>query len=100
MTTTSAIGDGFEEAERGLEWLEKLEALQARSASDRAAYEVAEYVMELRAAVTALAGDRTESQLQEMVGADIATMVTGLRQAGSDDYWSTHIRPTLLKLNG
>ena len=54
--TTTAVGDPFDDAERGLEWLEKLEALQARSASDRAAYEVAEYVMQLRAAVTALAG--------------------------------------------
>ena len=41
MTTTNALDDSFEEAERGLDWLEKLEALQARSASDRAAYEVA-----------------------------------------------------------
>ena len=47
MTTTNALDDRFDEAERGLEWLEKLEALQARSASDRAAYEVAEYVMQL-----------------------------------------------------
>ena len=34
MTTTNALDDSFEEAERGLDWLEKLEALQARSASD------------------------------------------------------------------
>ena len=32
MSTTSALDDGFDDAERGLEWLEKLEALQARSA--------------------------------------------------------------------
>ena len=48
MTTTNALGDSFAEAERGLDWLEKLEALRARSASDRAAYDVAEYVMKLR----------------------------------------------------
>ena len=69
MSTTNALDDGFEEAERGLGWLEKLEALQARSASDKAAYEVAEYVMKLRAAVTGLAGDRSASQLSEAVGA-------------------------------
>ena len=34
MTTTNDMEDRFEDAERGLEWLEKLEALQARSASD------------------------------------------------------------------
>ena len=50
MSTTNAMDDRFDDAERGLEWLEKLEALQARSASDQAAYEVAEYVMKLRTA--------------------------------------------------
>ena len=63
MTTTNDMEDRFEDAERGLEWLEKLEALQARSASDRAALDVAEYVMTLRAAVTALAGGRSASEL-------------------------------------
>ena len=97
MSTTSSLDDRFEEAERGLDWLEKLEALQARSASDRAAYEVAEYVMRLRAAVTGLAGDRTASQLSEDVGSDTAQLVEELRQAGDSDYWNTRIRPALLK---
>ena len=97
MTTTSAQDDRFEEAERGLDWLEKLEALQARSASDQAAYEVAEYVMKLRAAVTELAGERTASQLSDDVGADTAQLVEELRQASDSDYWSTRIRPALLK---
>ena len=95
--TTTAVGDPFDDAERGLEWLEKLEALQARSASDRAAYEVAEYVMRLRAAVTALAGDRTASDLNEAVGAETAQLVEELRQAGDKDYWNTRVLPALLK---
>ena len=97
MTTTNALGDGFEEAERGLDWLEKLEALQARSASDQAAYEVAEYVMKLRTAVTELAGDRTVSQLNQDVGMETARLVDELREARNDDYWNTRIRPALLK---
>ncbi len=96
MTTTDALDDRFEEAERGLEWLEKLEALQARSASDRAAYEVAEYVMKLRTAVTQLAADRTASQLKEDVGKETAQLVEELRRSGDDD-WNTRIRPALLK---
>ncbi len=95
--TTTAVGDPFDDAERGLEWLEKLEALQARSASDRAAYEVAEYVMRLRAAVTALAGDRTASDLSEAVGPETARLVEELRQAGDKDYWNTRVLPALLK---
>ena len=89
MGTTNALAHRYEEAERGLDWLEKLEALQARSASDQAAYEVAQYVMKLRAAVTELAGDRSASQLSEAVGAETAqrwrscggrvTMTTGIR---------------------
>jgi hypothetical protein len=65
MSTTNALDDGFDEAERGLEWLEKLEALQARSASDQAALEVAEYVMKLRSAVIALAGNLASEELKK-----------------------------------
>ena len=100
MTTTNALGDRYEDAERSLDWLEKLEALQARSASDRAAYEVAEYVMRLRAAVTALAGERSASQLAADVGADTAQLVDELRESGDTDYWNTRIRPALLKTEG
>ena len=100
MTTTNDMEDRFEDAERGLEWLEKLEALQARSASDRAALDVAEYVMKLRAAVTALAGGRSAAELVEAVGAETAQLVEELRQAGNNDYWNTRIRPALLKSDG
>ena len=97
MTTTNALDDGFEEAERGLDRLERLEALQVRAASDQAAHEVAEYVMRLRTAVTELAGERTASELRDDVGAEIAQMVEELRRKGDDDYWNTTIRPALLK---
>ena len=97
MSTTSALDDRFDDAEKGLEWLEKLEALQARSASDQAAYEVAEYVMRLRAAVTELAGDRTASELTEAVGTETVQLVEELRQVRENDYWNTKIRPALLK---
>ena len=97
MTTSTARDDAFDDAERGLEWLEKLEALQSRSASDQAAYEVAEYVMKLREAVTRLAGDRTTAQLAEAVGPETVELVEELRTAGERDYWNTRIRPALLK---
>lgn len=96
MSTTDALDDSYEEAERGLDWLEKLEALQARSASDKAAYEVAEYVMKLRNAVTRLAADRTASQLTKDVGEETTRLVEELRRSGDDD-WNTRIRPALLK---
>ena len=97
MSSTGSLEDRYEEAERGLDWLEKLEALQARSASDRAANEVVEYVMRLREAVTKLAGERSASQLGEQFGAEMAQLVEELRQAGDRDYWSRKIRPALLK---
>ena len=99
MSTTNALDDRFDDAERGLEWLEKLEALQARSASDQAVYEVAEYVMKLRTAVTELAGDRTAFEVSEAVGTETAQLVEELRLAGDKDYWNTRIRPALLKSN-
>ena len=97
MTTTNALGDRFEDAERGLDWLEKLEALQARAASDRAAYDVAEYVMKLREAVTTLAGDRTAAELSDLLGAETARLVEELRHDAENDYWNTRVRPALLK---
>ncbi len=100
MTTTNDMMDRYEDAERGLEWLEKLEALQARSASNRAAFEVAEYVMKLRTAVTALAGSRSAAELGESVGVETAALVEELRQAGESDHWNSRIRPALLKLEG
>ena len=96
MSTINAVDDGFEEAKRGLEWLERLEALQSRSASERAAYEVAEYVMTLRAAVTRLAGDRTFAELSASVGVETAQLVEELRAEGEQDYWNTVVRPALL----
>jgi flagellar basal body-associated protein FliL len=98
MSTITAVDDMFDDAERGLEWLEKLEALQTRSASDRAALEVAEYVMRLREAVTVLAGNRTAAELHEAVGEDTAQLVEELRRAGDNDYRNRKIRPILLKL--
>ena len=97
MTTTNALGDMYDDARRGLEWLEKLEALQARSASDQAAFEVAEYVMKLRTAVVELAGNRSTAELTEAVGSETAQFVEELRLAGDEDYWNTRIRPALLK---
>ena len=97
MSMINGLNDGFDEAERGLDWLERLEALQARSASDRAAFEVAEYVVKLRAAVTELAGDRTASELSGDVGWETAQLVYELRQEGDHDYWNTRIRPALMK---
>ena len=99
MNTINAVDDRFDDAERGLEWLEKLEALQVRSASDQAALEVAEYVLKLRTAVTELAGDRTPSELSERVAQETVRLVEELRQEEANDYWNTRIRPALLKLN-
>lgn len=96
MSTINSVDDGFEDAERGLEWLEKLEALQSRSASRRAAYEVAEYVMKLRTALTELAGDRTFAELSDSVGVETAQLVEELREAGERDFWNTKIRPALM----
>lgn len=97
MSTTNPLDDEFEKAERGLDWLEKLEALQTRSASDQAAFEVASYVMRLRTAVTELVKGRTTAELRESVGEDTVQLVEELRREGDADYWNTRIRPALLK---
>ena len=45
--------------------------------------------MKLRAAETALAGERSASELGEAVGAETARLVEELRQASGNDYWNT-----------
>ena len=102
MTTTNDMEDRFEDAERGLEWLEKLEALQARSASDRAALDVAEYVMTLRAAVTALAGGALGVGARRGGGCGDGAVGGGASSSGrrNNDYWNTRILPALLKSDG
>ena len=95
--TTTTMGDQFDEVERNLEWLEQLESLQARSASERAAFEVAEYVMKLRGAVLALAGTRTVDELGQTTGTETAQLVAELREEGDNDQWNSRIRPALLK---
>ena len=97
MNTTNALDDQFDEIEKGLEWLEKLEALQARSASDQAAIEVADYVMKLRGAVLALSDDRGISEIGAAVGEEIGQLVAELRYEGDNDRWYSRIRPALLK---
>ena len=76
-----------------------ISSYSAHSASDQAAYEVAEYVMKLRTAVTEFAGERTVSELIEAVGTESAYWVEELWQAEASDYWNTRIRPALIKLD-
>ena len=83
MSTTNSTDDRFDDVWSGLEWLEKPSALQARSASDQAAYEVAKYIKRLRTGVPLLSGNRTRSELSESVGKERAGLVEELRQAGT-----------------
>ena len=47
--------------------------------------------------MTALAGERTASELAGDVGTETAQLVEELRQAGGRDYWNTRVLPALLK---
>ena len=96
-STADALDDRFDDAGKGLEWLAKLGALRARSASDQPAYEAAEYVMKLRSPVTELAGNRTVSELSGTVGAEMVQLVEELRRSMETGYWHTRILLVLLK---
>ena len=89
MSTTNSTDDRFDDVWSGLEWLEKPSALQARSASDQAAYEVAKYIKRLRTGVPLLSGNRTRSELSESVGKERAGLV--VQQLWNDGMKRTHL---------
>ena len=99
MTTITARGsdDDFDRVERGIDWLERLEAIKTRRDRESAVRETVEYVNSLRAAVTALAGDADTDRLADLHGGDVADLVDSLRDTESTDPWTEYLRPALLE---
>ena len=97
MTTTQASEDLYEEVERGIDWLERLENIRARQDREAAMRETVEYVNRLRDAISALSGDTGIQHISEQYGDDIAELVEGIREAGEDDPWLQYLRPALME---
>ena len=95
MTTAIGNEDDFDEVERGIDWLERLENIKARQDREAALHETVGYISRLRTAISTLAGDATAEEIAEMHGGEIAELVQGIRDGGSDDPWTEYLRPAL-----
>ena len=96
MTTTVQFkDDDFDEVERGIDWLERLEGIKARRDKEAALRETVEYVDALRSALLALCGDDTTDDIAARHGRQVAVLVDGIRNADTRDPWDEYLKPAL-----
>ena len=95
MTTMIGHEDPFDEVERGIDWLEKLEGIKARQDREAAILETMEYVNRLRGAIAALSNDGDLERIAELHGQEVADLIQGIRSGGSDDPWIEYLMPAL-----
>ncbi len=95
MTTAIGNEDAFDEVERGIDWLERLENIRARQDREAALRETVGYVNGLRTAISALVGDATTEEIAELHGSEVADIVEGIRTGGPVDPWNEYLRPAL-----
>ena len=99
MTTITAQGlddDRFEEAEKQLEWVERLEALRGRRNRENARLAAVSYIEALRDAVQRLAGPQDYDAIAQQHGAAIADLVNAVRSGNDGDEWNGFLKPALL----
>ena len=97
MTTTLSHEDPFDEVERGIDWLERLENIKARQDREAAMRETVEYVNRLRQVITALSSDTPIEQIAERHDEEIAALVESVRKSGEDDPWHKYLKPALME---
>ena len=99
MTTMIGNEDPFDEVERGIDWLERLESIKARQDKEAAIRETVEYVNRLRSAIAALSSagdlDIDLQRIAESHGQEIADLIQGIGNGGPDDPWTEYLRPAL-----
>ena len=95
MTTTQALGDDYDEIERNIDWIERLERVRTRRDRATAIRAAVQYVEQLRQIINGLAGPLTPAELQQHCGSELAETAQSVIQ-GSPDAWTERIKPALL----
>lgn len=95
MTTAIGNEDAFDEVERGIDWLERLENIKARQDREAALHETIGYVQSLREAIVVLSGEASIERIAERHGREMAELIQGIVDGGSDDPWNEYLRPAL-----
>ncbi len=96
MPITRFSDDDYEEVERGIDWLERLEIIKAQRDREATLRETVEYVNKLRSTIVILAGDATIEQVSERYGKEIADLVESARGDNPNDPWFDFFQPALL----
>ena len=97
MVTIQSEDDAYEEVERGLDWLERLENIKARRDRESAMRETVKYVDRLRDALTELSEDIPAERIVERHGQEIADLIESVKESGANDPWLDYLKPALLE---
>lgn len=95
MTTAIGNEDAFDEVERGIDWLERLENIKARQDREAALHETIGYVHRLRDAIVILSDEAGIERIAERHGREVAQLIQSIRDGDSDDPWNEYLRPAL-----
>ena len=94
--TAQASEDDLEKIEQQIDWIERLEGIRSQRDKELALRETLGYVDRLRAAVMALAGDTSPTQIAARHGSEVATMVNSLTDSDDVDAWARYLLPAHL----
>ena len=102
MTTMLGNEDPFEEVERGIDWLERLENIRERQDREAAIRETVEYVEMLRGVLMELSGGASlESVAGESIadchGNEVSELIESIRGDGEKDPWVAYLKPMLIE---
>ena len=97
MTTILGNEDPFEEVERGIDWLERLENIRERQDREAAMRETVEYVEMLRGALMELSGSTTLESIADRHGNEVSELIESIRGDGEKDPWVAYLKPTLIE---
>ena len=102
MTTILGNEDPFEEVERGIDWLERLEKIRERQDREAAMRETVEYVEMLRGVLMELSGGASlgsvaGESIADRYGKEVADLIEGIRGDGEKDPWVAYLKPMLIE---
>ena len=97
MTTKIGNEDPFDEVERGIDWLERLENMRARQDRESAILETVEYVEMLRKVIKNLSADATAESISMVHGQETADFIAVIGEPGTKDPWEAILKPALLE---
>lgn len=96
MTTVAqGLEDPFDEVERSIDWVERLEGVRSRYNREEALRVAVAYADALRQAILDLAEGLEEGELRDLFRSETVDIVLGI-QGEAPDAWTERLKPALL----